>query len=391
MERGDRIRTPLKQRWRRFRYGVLPPLSFLACVALTLWLWQRQGQLPNAIGEVEVVRLPVAAGVDGKLLPISESQPPWELFDTIKNGQLIARLDDAVAWAEVDILKHDLTRLRLEAGAAQTQLKLDTLRVDHDQITEKTRLVWQVEQYRLDVLDRIALIESDRIELQRLEARLQFIKPAYEKGSLTEMEFLDNVAQRNVVEKRIQDNTAARDEARSQLERARQHLQKYAPLKIPELDAVLAPFEAEVATQESRIRHLKMQIASLYIRAPIAGTICEIFCRPGQYVQAGDPILTIATDEGRYAVTYLRQEQRIQPVPGMLVDVRPRIPGTRTEEVAVQRVGPQFEQIPLNHQRDPRVPEWGLPVRIALPKTFHPRPGEMIDIHFKKTFKKGAG
>ena len=82
------IPTPWAHKLRRFRYGAMPLVSFIGCVALMIWMWQRQGRQPNAVGEVEAVRVDVAAGADGLLVPLPHG--PWTLFDSVQSGQLLA-------------------------------------------------------------------------------------------------------------------------------------------------------------------------------------------------------------------------------------------------------------------------------------------------------------
>ncbi len=77
------------------QHTALPVVSFSACLLLTLWLWQQQGELPNAVGEVEAVRIDVAVGSDGVLVPLPRGQ--WTLFDQVEANAVIARLDPARA------------------------------------------------------------------------------------------------------------------------------------------------------------------------------------------------------------------------------------------------------------------------------------------------------
>jgi len=51
LPRPECIPTPWPQRLRGFRRSVLPGASFLVCVVVMFWLWERQGQMPNAVGE----------------------------------------------------------------------------------------------------------------------------------------------------------------------------------------------------------------------------------------------------------------------------------------------------------------------------------------------------
>jgi hypothetical protein len=84
-------------------------------------------------------------------------------------------------------------------------------------------------------------------------------------------------------------------------------------------------------------------------------------------------------------LTYVRQAQRFRPAVGMPVNLRVRAPGSPPVESVVERVLPRMVEVPINHLRDPRIPEWGRPVLIGLPPEFKFTlpPGELIDLTFK--------
>ena len=119
--------------------------------------------------------------------------------------------------------------------------------------------------------------------------------------------------------------------------------------------------------------------------------ICAINHWPQSAVKAGEPIVTIGSDERRYLVCYVRQEQHVDPKEDMYVDVRKRAAIAPTVRTVVERVGPQVEQIPVHLARDPKFPEWGLPVRITLPKDFSGYPGELFEVTFKTGSKDTRG
>jgi multidrug resistance efflux pump len=260
-----------------------------------------------------------------------------------------------------------------------------------DHLRERFRLVWEVERLRLEALDRRVQIEADRVDAQRLAAQLEFLRPRRVRIDADEMELADVEFQRQVVAERIARNTAALAEIEQQREAAQRRLGEYPPLESAPLATLLAPLRASIAGQEARIRQIELQIAGLEIRAPISGTIMEIYRGPGQTVTVGEPILAIADRDGRYVISYVRQRQGIRPAPGMPVDVRVRIPGSPPVAAFVDRVGPQIELIPPHHLRDPQVPEWGQPVRIPLPEKLSVRPGELVDVTFRAGRREDAG
>jgi hypothetical protein len=61
---------------------------------------------PNAVGEVEAVRIDVAAGTDGTLMPVAHGR--WVLFDRVEANQVLARLNDRPVQAEMTTLAAEL-------------------------------------------------------------------------------------------------------------------------------------------------------------------------------------------------------------------------------------------------------------------------------------------
>lgn len=140
---------------------------------------------------------------------------------------------------------------------------------------------------------------------------------------------------------------------------------------------------------QAKIAELEQKVLAQDIKAPISGTIISIHRFPGQAVNAGQQIMTIASEKGDYIVTYLRQSQMIQPTLNMVVNVHTRS-APRTFRSHIVSIGPQVEKIPPEHVRDARVIEWGIPVHIAIPiDPLHPgqpvklRPGELVDLFFR--------
>ncbi len=523
MADGTRIPTPLKHRWRRFRYNVLPVFCFLACIAATLWLWNERGRIPQTIGEVEAVRLPVAAGVDGKLAPLYRK--PFTLFDKVQGNEIIARLDDSFARASVVTLQRELAGLakrlqstaetirleeeerlrnrtreerrialdveKMKLAALDRRAEIDADLLDltsqaeqryleavdrmHEIEADKNQLELNAYTKRLEVLDRKAKVQADEVELKQLTARIEYLEDFRKKDKqLVDKYEIENIRlERDRTKDQLKQRKKALKEAEEQLDAAKLRRDQYAkestttlgeaekewkaalkrrdemrqqvqshldeqskalsvvedqaeeaknrkeayeaihqeieektkalneaeklwsqlnkqlddnpPLTADRLAKLLLPIRADMDTQQARIREVELQIDALEIRAPINGTICAIHSWPGQFIRAGEPIVTIAADEGRYAVAYVRQEERFHPRADMEVYVRARGSRHQMELVTIERVGPQFELIPVRLLRDPRTPEWGRPIRIALPKTLPLMPGELIDIKFTDT------
>jgi multidrug resistance efflux pump len=391
MYNGGRIPTPWSHRWRRMRYGLLPVVSFCVCLTVTLWLWHRQGQLPHAVGEVEVVRMDVASGADGRLLPLSTVRPAWTLLDSVQAGQVIARLDSTQLDAQIEALQAGLTRL--DAAVKAERAKLEAGENDRQQLyaREAARLQCELEQRRLEALRLQASIEADRADLQRLKTELEFLEPLYEKNMVPEKEYTNQKLLCTVVATRIEENVKTLAEVETQREATAARVAEFPALEETDVETVLEPLREAITEQQALIAALQPQIDALVIRAPASGHISAIYRWPGENVRRGDPIVAIAVQGGGYParepciVSYVRQDQRIRPVEGMTVEVRVRAAASRPVATTVEQVGPQIEPVPLHQCRDPKLPEWGVPVRIRIPEGFLGRPGELIDITFKGT------
>lgn len=376
MAGDDKIRIPWSSRWRRFRHGVLPLLTFGACVVATAWLWQQQGRMPNAVGEVEAVRVDVASGVDGVLVPLPHGQ--WTLFDTVEASQVVAQLDSRPTVAALDTLRRELAQLAKDVEAEQNRVKSD-----QGDRREAVLAEWLVQQRRLLILDRQAQLEADRVELQQLEVQLEYVRRAHARGALTDQQLFAAQVERDAVAKRVEQCQSALSDARNEHTLAVERLRRDPPLQDPGVTPLLGPVRAAIATQEARMSQLHVQVDGLAIRAPFTGTISAIYGWPGQTIRTGQPIVTIAANQGQYIVSYVRQDQRLQPEVGTTVQVFLRGQGSRPVAAMVERIGPQVLQIPRHQRRDPRVQEWGLPVRINLPGDLKVRPGELVDIVFE--------
>ncbi len=381
MASNNRIPIPWPDRWHWFRRTVLPALVFCFALAALFYVWTGEVEQTHSLGEVEVVRVEVIAGTDGVQVPLPQGQKA--LFDVVRAGDVIARLDDRPARAALHTLQLESEQLAKELDAAKARLVLEQSRRSHDDQMDAARLAWDTIRVRLDVLDLDATVESERLELQQLTANIETLQ-GLRPPTLGRRAELDSLRlQRDALTNRIAKNTAALQEFQRQLKEATQQSGRLSGPASPEIDGLLAPLNARLQVQESRMSELRLEIEALQVRAPITGAICRIHCWPGRNVRAGDPVATIAADQGRYIISYVRQEQRIHPTVGMPVAVRVHGAGGRMLPSTVERVGPQYEVIPPRQCRGPDAAEWGLPVRIVIPKTLDIRPGELVDVTFK--------
>jgi len=366
---------------RRIQRQLMPVVIFAGAIALTAFLWGRHVGMPNGAGEVSTVQITVASPADGHLIPLAGK--PLAVFDNVKAGEVIARLGDDEQLAGLDALKGELERLRKDLGSVEATTKESQSSRVMAQYAEARQLALDIERLRLVVLDRQSLLEQDRIEVKRLIEQVEANKGLVEKGIVPRLTLVELQLRRDVITQRIAENEKGLHEAEKQKTTCEDRLKGIAQTQLADLPTVLAPIRASIAAQEARVRQLQLQIRDLDVKSPIDGIVSAILCYPGQAVRIGVPIITIAADRSPYVVSYVRQEQRVKAVPGMPVEVTLRAVPLQRIAATVDKVGGQVEPVPAHHLRDPKIMEWGLPVRIQLPTGMDLHPGELVDITFK--------
>lgn len=378
-----RIPTPMAQHLQRIRYQLVPVMTFCLALAGVTWLWDRHNSLPDAIGEVQPVRLDLACQQTGRLVALP-GRPPIELYQSVAEDQVVARLDDAPALALLETLSKELERLQKELAATEATIRQDQSERLDSQLSEQRRLMVDVERLRLEILDRQALLETDRVALLRHDELLRATQELVKKEVETPYTLLLARTERDIVQERINGNQRAMAELIAQRDASVQRLKEFGTSQPAAVDVLLQPVRAAISGQEARMREVLLQIQSLEVRSPIAGTICAVYCYPGQVVQAGAPVVAVASREGRNVVSYIRQHYRVQPQVNMTVDVRSRSTPAHIIKAQIGRVGPQVELVPPHQLADPKILEWGVPVFITVPSETSFRPGELVDISFNQ-------
>jgi multidrug resistance efflux pump len=387
-----KIPVPWSQRWRTLRVRTLPFLVFALAVSGTVYLWNRQLIVAQAVGEVYGRRIDLAVQYDGILL--ETPYRGWKLYDRVEAGELLARLDDRPTLALIETIRQEVQQARGELAAAEQEFHTTQDDRTFERMREARELAIDIENRRLDIADRRALLTAARMELERQQQRLDVVDRLMARDTrlMNELDTLEVRRLRDVALETIKGHEQYIASAESLLKSAlARYKQQTAPVKA-DLEQVLGPLRAAIDYQSARIKELEVILPALEIRSPIAGYIVPttlssnapvqpIATMPGQQVRAGTVLFTVAAEEPEYIVSYVRPTQRLQPQVGMTVAVRPRR-GNQVAHATIDRVGPQVELVPSHQVRDQRVMEWGLPVRIQVPRVLQLRPGELVDLKF---------
>jgi multidrug resistance efflux pump len=382
MSDTSKIPIPWTQRWRTIRFQVLPYFFFAFCVIFTVALWNRHAGNPNAIGEVFAQRIDLTSTGDGVLIEVPGQR--LELFEPVKAGQVIARIDDGAIQGELELYKGELETLLAAVKGTAEEMKLE-----HEDRLAKYR----EDKRRWEDMFNKAKIEYVKAKSDMKEAEAELT------GVLEELSVLEG-ANRQVIafsrteilalrtqEKRLREvisqSKAIMIEANAQGTAANKVLKEYPPEPTADLEVLSGEAVAEAEAKRKLIEATELRLSSLEIRAPIDGVISTLYYRPGATLRLGEPIMTIAANEGQFILSYVRQGRNLEPQPQMVVDVRRRVIPREAGKGYIERVGSQVELVPPNQCRDPRAMEWGLPVQIRIPTNLKLRPGELVDLRLE--------
>ena len=323
---AERVPVARSVRLRRLRVKALPVACLLASAIAWLALWQSHSESIRGIGRVSTLRIDITSPASGLIARMPHNtRLQWSLFDHVREGDVIAEYDSS------------------EWLAGKQQFEYDAAALDRELVT------WQ-EYYSRDVSEKLA----DQLKKMQQDESAAIVR-------------LNEQVQQGAAAERVADVDS---------------------LEAPSFPGELSASAREHFTELRNDRYLlairriqlRNQADTLFVRAPISGTLVDVFCSPGQRLHAGAPIATLAADHGSYIVSYLPEATRFEPLPGMKVTLRSRTGGTKPIESEIEEVGRQIETIPSSLAVNPSFTERGLPIRIALPLEIDMQPEALVEV-----------
>ena len=103
------IPVPWRLLMRRAQYQIVPIATMLVCTVIVAWLWIRNVRSLMVSGDVCAVRVRVESKYEGMLIELPQ---PVRLFDSVKNGQVIARLDTTQVEAQLKRVTAEIESLK---------------------------------------------------------------------------------------------------------------------------------------------------------------------------------------------------------------------------------------------------------------------------------------
>jgi len=299
MARRQKIPTPLLQRWRQFRYQVVPVVSFAVATILVVMIWRQQTSASHVVGAVMTRQVLVNAGADGHLVNL-----PLEVNGEVREGDVIAVMDDvllqgerAVLVAQLNKVEADLTALKDEIVQEKQQLDFERHDRRWNELVENFRGSENAKRLLADVgRMRTAILDSEKDG----RAIAQEIRGLAKQVMELNVKIKEDAARKNVLQQQIaalqqpmqQPKSYVDRSALPELERelaaaiarhdANDAARQVAIGQRSELDTELSQVNTNVAKQNALLTRLVADIDEAGLRERLTKQLSELpYVKPG--------------------------------------------------------------------------------------------------------------
>jgi multidrug resistance efflux pump len=329
---------------------VMPVVIWALALACVVGLFQQRWRRFEIVGLAQSRIHEIAATTTGRVKSI-----PVRLFEEVGPGQILAVLDD------------------------------EPLQADRktDFIARYRQFANDVERTRGRILELRAILEPDLIMLEDLQLEVKIAQELLEKDAVAPYDLQRAQAAYNALAKKIEENQLLLDQFQRDLKKTEQRRDEFAKRQSVYLspDSVLAIAPEAIEDQERQIEKLLAERAALRLKSPCEGIVSQIFCKPGEAVLAGAPILTIAEAQPTEIIAYADENQAGLLRENMEVQlVKTNLPAQIATAAQITHVGPTVEPVPLRLLRNPLIPQWGRPFLVKIPLGLELTPGELVGV-----------
>ena len=357
------IPVPWSVRWKEFRIAVLPAVMFLLVTGSAFYIWQNTATSTGVTGigegERSMVSSPASATIQQILV-----QP----YQMVNAGDPLAIIIPVDARAELGLMQAELDLARLAL---------------HPSIAEENAM--NFESIRIDLLRTKSELAIAKVNLQRLENQVQRNAPLFAEKLVSEDIYDLSLKTRDM----FQVEVFEKSNAVAQIEK---RLEELKGLGIPQTVTTNSSITATL----NHLYDLRVRVATNWmpvtLRAPIAGMVSGILRHAGESAVEGEILMTINSPVSDRVIAYLRQPYTVEPEVGLevLMVTRERKPRRVVGEIT--QIGAQMEIITnaLAFIRTGMLVDAGLPVVVSVPADSNIRPGEILDLTFRKS-RNGSG
>lgn len=282
-------------------------LAVVGAIVLLLFIWKvffANPSLPASIvavsGRIEGDDSAVAPKVTGKILEIR-----FREGDSVKEGEVIAVLDDAQIKAQEAAARAALIDAQANAQSANEQINVLQEQLHENQLQtsqSKTDAEGRVRQAQAD----LTAAEADLAQQQAALRLAEFNRDAYMKlaktGAVSEQQGLQAEATADqqqaavlAAQRRVESAKGAVTTAQAMLDNPKIRDAQVAGTQrqIIQQQAQVAAAKAETEQAQAQLAEAEANRADLTVHAPFTGTVITRTAEPGEVVQAGTAIITL--------------------------------------------------------------------------------------------------
>jgi HlyD family secretion protein len=405
------VHTPKPQR----HSGKLRLLVLLALLLLGLsvgvryyFLNQSEDNDLELNGRIEGYETDVGAKVGGRIESIALREG-----DRVKQGQVIAQLDDAEIKAQLEGAKarfnaaqQQVNQARLQIDVIQSQIQEAqlNLRQSSDNATGKINQAQaRVAAAQAELVQRQAQVQQAKAERQLAQADRDRYQSLLQDGVIPQQQFEQNKTKLDTAQANLQASLATVDVAQKQVNVAQGELTQaqtssFNPqintAKIAGLNKQLAQAQAqlevaiaEVANAKAAQAEIAAKLEDLKIISPINGVVLTRTSEPGEVISTGTTLMTLVNLNNVYLRGYLPEGEigmvRVGQAAKVFLDSAPDRPLNAT----VSQIDSQASFTPENiYFKSDRVTQvFGLKLKLknstGFAKPGMPADGEIIREH----------
>ena len=279
----------------RLPFNIQAAFALVAFVAL-LSPHPVMGQTPLTIEDLVIVaidQVSVPAVETGLLANLDTREG-----DAIVKGDLLARLDDKQAR-----MAESLAKNQLAIATAQAK-NFHALELAGKNLLRQQQLAEQ-QQLMHDIADRKA---NSNVRILAAEKSEAVAKNELSRASRARESFVDSVSRSEIESLQLAHERSQLETKQAELDQEIDRLTAESEDRaaaVGQLDVQRAQLEVSLADGDKKIAQLQVtsrrheaELASLVatrhrIYSPISGTVAEIFKRPGEWIQVGEPLIRI--------------------------------------------------------------------------------------------------
>lgn len=346
------IPIPAAVRWREFRTRLLPLLVVVGIMAAIAFLWRNHAGQAMMQGVGEGVRSSVTA-------PQTVRVQEWLVapHSIVAAGTPVAVVIPADARADFDQLR---SLLEVEQMRTRPSLAEDN--------------AMNFERVRIELLRTKSELAIARVKLEQAERDVTRNAPLYREKLVSQDLYELGLSTRDALKAEVAEKSAAIAQIEKRLENLRS-IGEPESGTTPENSAWLERLEK---LQAAAAKNLEPQT----LVAPIAGMVRAPLRQVGEFVPAGEALLTVSSIRAENVVAYLRQPYRFDPQVGMTAQITTRNAQRRSFTSQIAQVGAQVEVLTnsLAIMRPGLLVDAALPVIVPVPPGINIRPGEIVDL-----------